>query len=93
MARVARAARRAAPWAPPLCPVASPRPGYAKSELLFDGVAELWFEDETSWARAACSAELAAVNEAGRALLDASRTVLMPVDLHVIKDGAIPPMR
>ncbi len=64
--------------------------GYTKGELLFDGIEELWFVDEASCVRALASGEWKAVNESADDLLDMSRTVLLPIELHVIKDGPIP---
>ena len=61
--------------------------GYAKGELLFDGIAEMWFDDEAAWAAARASPEFArATRNAGRIM---DRVVRMPVDVHVIKDGEI----
>lgn len=61
--------------------------GYRKGELQFDGIAETWFDSA-----AACDAHrndsaysVIAADEAE--FLDRSRTVLMAVDVHVIKDG------
>jgi uncharacterized protein (TIGR02118 family) len=54
--------------------------GYARGELLFDAICEMWFADAASGATPPAAD-----------FLDASRTVVMPVDVHVIKDGAIPP--
>lgn len=62
--------------------------GYRKGELLFDGIAETWFGSA-----AACDAyrddsaySVIAADEAE--FVDRSRTVLIAVDVHVIKDGA-----
>ena len=65
--------------------------GYRKGELLFDGTSELWFDDESAYA---AYLELSVFKAADRdldAFVDRSRLVEMPVDVHVIKDGAIPP--
>lgn len=61
--------------------------GYAKGELLFDGIEEAWFDDEAAYRRFAASGEAGAGLEG---LVDPARTVVMPVDVHVIKDGAVP---
>jgi len=64
--------------------------GYAKGELIFDGIAELWFESRDAFAAASATPEWLAVRRDGDTFRDSSRAVLMPVDVHVIKDGAIP---
>ena len=65
--------------------------GYAKGELLFDGIEELWFADEAAFNRALDSSEwMAAMGAAASELLDTSRTVMLPIELHIIKDGPIP---
>lgn len=64
--------------------------GYRKGELLFDGISETWFESAQSYA-AYLRGPAASIVLADQAnFLDCTRTVLMPVDVHVIKDGAIP---
>ena len=64
--------------------------GYQKGELLFDGISETWFDSaqvyEAHQRDPASSVVLADQSN----FLDRSRTVLMPVDVHVIKDGVIP---
>ncbi|MCL4764951.1 MAG: EthD family reductase [Hyphomicrobiaceae bacterium] len=64
--------------------------GYTKGELLFDGIEELWLADEAATARAVASNAWQAAADASRGFLDTGRTVLLPLELHVIKDGAIP---
>ncbi|MGD0073214.1 MAG: EthD domain-containing protein [Candidatus Binataceae bacterium] len=64
--------------------------GYAKGELIFDGVAEVWFESRDSFATVTATPEWLAVRRDGDSFRDAARAVMMPVDVHVIKDGAIP---
>lgn len=65
--------------------------GYARGELLFDGIAEMWFDDAAAAAAAFASPEAVAIaHDAGR-IIDPARLVRMPVDVYVIKDGAIPP--
>jgi uncharacterized protein (TIGR02118 family) len=64
--------------------------GYTKGELLYDGISEAWFDDD-----AACAAyggcEAARVVEADlRLLIEPSRLVRMPVDVHIIKNGRVP---
>jgi uncharacterized protein (TIGR02118 family) len=62
--------------------------GYGKGELLFDAVEEMWFDSQEAHERYRGSAEFAAAR--ADAFLDTARTVVMPVDVHVIKDGHIP---
>jgi uncharacterized protein (TIGR02118 family) len=61
--------------------------GYGKGELLFDGISEMWFASKAAF-EVPAPAEVAADEES---FLDRKRTVVMPVDVHVIKHGAIPP--
>jgi uncharacterized protein (TIGR02118 family) len=65
--------------------------GYRKSELVFDGISELWFEDESAYTACSNSNEFKAAERDLDAFVDRTRMVEMPVDVHVIKDGAIPP--
>ena len=65
--------------------------GYRKGELLFDGISELWFDDEGAYATCLNSREFKAADSDLDAFVDRARLVEMPVDVHVIKDGAIPP--
>lgn len=64
--------------------------GYAKADLLFDAIGEMWFDSLDDYHRCLRSAEFAAARAEEDAFLDRSRTVTMPVDVHVIKDGAVP---
>ncbi len=64
--------------------------GYAKGELLFDAISEMWFDSINAYNHCARSSEFAAVRDDESAFLDRSRTVVMPVDVHVIKDGTVP---
>lgn len=57
--------------------------GYRKGELLFDGIEEAWFDSSQTWQRAVLPAW-------DDALFDTARTVVMPVDVIVAKDGVIP---
>lgn len=65
--------------------------GYRKGELLFDGIAELWFDDEAAHAAAKASPIFAAAEQDLDRFADRSALIEMPVDVHVIKDGPIPP--
>lgn len=64
--------------------------GYRKGELLFDAIEEMYFDTPADHDRFASSAEVAAAHDAAEGLLDGTRTVVMPVEVHVIKDGPIP---
>jgi uncharacterized protein (TIGR02118 family) len=64
--------------------------GYGKGELLFDAIGEMWFESPSAHGDYLGSPEFAATRAGAAAFLDVSRTVVMPVDVHVIKDGRIP---
>jgi uncharacterized protein (TIGR02118 family) len=64
--------------------------GYAKGDLLFDGIDERWFASPQVM-RAFCkSPEAEAVERDAATFLDCSRTVVMHVDVFVIKDAPIP---
>jgi uncharacterized protein (TIGR02118 family) len=64
--------------------------GYAKGELLFDAAGEMWFDSADAYENYLGSPQFAAARTDESAFLDRPRTVVMPVDVHVIKDGAIP---
>jgi len=64
--------------------------GYAKGELLFDAVSEMWFDNEQAYRSFLRTPQAAAARDAVAAFLDESRTVVMPVDVFVIKSGPIP---
>ena len=64
--------------------------GYTKGELLFDGIEELWFVDEGARGRALASEEWTNVTKSAGELFDTARTVVLPIELHIIKDGPIP---
>lgn len=65
--------------------------GYQKGDLLFDGIDEIWYESEEDFQAYSASAATGPIAEDERHFMDRSRTVVMPVDVHVMKDGAIPP--
>lgn len=64
--------------------------GYAKGELLFDAISEMWFDSMDAYNHCIRSSEFAAAREDESTFLDRSRTVVMPVDVYVIKDGTVP---
>lgn len=65
--------------------------GYRKGELLFDAVEHLDFASPDDRAAFEASAEVRRAREDEARFLDAARTVALPVEVHVAKDGAIPP--
>ena len=64
--------------------------GYARGELLFDGIAEMWFDDIAAAQAALASPAVAEISRDAARIIDPARLVRMTVDVHVIKDGAIP---
>ncbi len=64
--------------------------GYGKGELLFDAIGELWFDSAEAYDRCLQSGEFAAARADESLFLDRARSLVMPVDVHVIKDGRIP---
>jgi uncharacterized protein (TIGR02118 family) len=64
--------------------------GYAKGELIFDAIGEMWFDSAAACDSYHGSPEGAAARADEDAFLDRSRTAVMRVDVHVIKDGAVP---
>jgi len=62
--------------------------GYVKGPLIYDGVDEFWFDSETAMNAARDSAEWIALYR--DLLAFASDCVVMPVEVHVIKDNPIP---
>lgn len=64
--------------------------GYQKGELLFDGISEIWFDSEAAFRAYAHHAGLGPIAEDEEKFMDRTATVVMPVDVHVMKDGAIP---
>ncbi len=64
--------------------------GYKKGELIYDGISEMWFDSELAYRDASASDACSKVLEDAAAFTDDSKTVVMTVDVHVIKDGVIP---
>jgi uncharacterized protein (TIGR02118 family) len=64
--------------------------GYAKGELVFDAICEMWFDSAEAYEKYFASPQFAAARADESNFLDVTRTVVMPVDVHVIKDGRIP---
>ncbi len=63
--------------------------GYRKGELLFDGIDETWFDSAQAYAAYERDPASFVVLADRANFLDRSRTVLMPVDVHIIKGGVI----
>ena len=64
--------------------------GYARGELLFDGISEAWFDDDAAFAAHGTGEAARQIESALLALVEPSRLVRMAVDVHVIKDGPVP---
>ena len=64
--------------------------GYRKGELLFDGIEEVWFDSAEAYKAFRRSRAASSLTDHEAGFLDRSRTVVMPVDVHVIKSGPIP---
>ena len=64
--------------------------GYGKGDLLFDGIDERWFGSPQVMQTFCKSPEAEAAGRDAATFLDCSRTVVMRVDVFVIKDGPIP---
>ena len=64
--------------------------GYRKGEPVWDGIAELWFDDTDALRALRGSAEQTAVDADEERFLERGAMKLLFTDDHVIKDGAIP---
>ena len=64
--------------------------GYGKGEPIYDGIAELWFEDTRAMAALRGAKELAAVEADEAVFIDRSTMRLILTEEHVIKDGPAP---
>ena len=65
--------------------------GYRKGEPIYDGIAELWFEDTKALAALRGTNEIAAVEADEAVFIDRGTMRLILTDEHVIKDGPAPP--
>lgn len=61
--------------------------GYGKGEPVYDGIAELWFEDTKAMAALRATKEIEAVEADEAVFIDRSTMRLILTDEHVIKDG------
>jgi uncharacterized protein (TIGR02118 family) len=64
--------------------------GYAKGPLLYDAFEEWWFADDAAADAALASACAREVSALAAEICIPARTVVLPVDVVVAKDGAIP---
>jgi uncharacterized protein (TIGR02118 family) len=64
--------------------------GYGKGEPIYDGIAELWFEDTRAMAALRGTKELAAVEADEAVFIDRSTMRLILTEEHVTKDGPAP---
>jgi uncharacterized protein (TIGR02118 family) len=65
--------------------------GYRKGEPIYDGIAELWFEDTKAMAALRGTREIAAVEADEAIFIDRGTMRLILTEEHVIKDGPAPP--
>jgi uncharacterized protein (TIGR02118 family) len=65
--------------------------GYKKGEPLFDGIAEVWYDDTDAMRKIAGLPEARAVNADGEVFMDMRASGFLLTREHVIKDGAINP--
>jgi len=65
--------------------------GYAKGELPYDGIAEMWFDDTGAMKALRADPAYAAVQADEANFIDHARMGLLITEEHVIKHGAAPP--
>ncbi|PYN95271.1 MAG: hypothetical protein DMD91_25380 [Candidatus Rokuibacteriota bacterium] len=67
------------------------RPGaYRKGEPVYDGIAEVWFDDTAAMHALRDTSEMAAVQADEARFIDRSTMGLIVAEDHVISDGAVP---
>jgi uncharacterized protein (TIGR02118 family) len=64
--------------------------GYGKGEPIYDGIAEIWFDDTGAMRALAASASYAAVQADEERFIDRATMGLIITEEHVIKDGPVP---
>ncbi len=64
--------------------------GYKKGDLIFDGISEIWLDSQDSYRAALEQTQAAQILEDESKFTDMCVKVVLPVDVHVIKDGKIP---
>jgi uncharacterized protein (TIGR02118 family) len=65
--------------------------GYAKGELPYDGIAEMWFDDTAAMKGLRADPAYAAVHADEANFIDRARMALLITEEHVIVDGPVPP--
>jgi uncharacterized protein (TIGR02118 family) len=65
--------------------------GYKKGEPVFDGIAEVWYDDTNVMRKIAKLPEARAVNADGNNFMDVCASAFLLTREHVIKDGPISP--
>jgi uncharacterized protein (TIGR02118 family) len=65
--------------------------GYRKGEPIYDGIAELWFEDTKAMHALRGTKEMEAVTADEAVFIDRATMGLILTEEHVIKDGPAPP--
>src|SRR5579883_2608830 len=63
--------------------------GYKKGEPVFDGIAEVWYDDTAAMRRIAQLPEARAVNDDGHNFMDMRASGFLITREHVAKEGAI----
>lgn len=64
--------------------------GYKKGDLPCDGISEMWFDTRKDWEDALASQEGQAMLADLNAFTNAGELTVMPIETHVVVDGAIP---
>jgi uncharacterized protein (TIGR02118 family) len=67
------------------------RAGYRKGEPIFDGIAEVWFDDGRAMHALRGTPEMAGVETDEARFIDRASTRVIATDEHVIKDEPVPP--
>jgi uncharacterized protein (TIGR02118 family) len=67
------------------------RSGYRKGEPIYDGIAEVWFEDSKAMKALAGTPQFAAVEADEARFIDRGTMGLILTEEQVIKDGPVPP--
>ena len=65
--------------------------GYRKGEPIYDGIAEVWFDDGKAMHALRGTSEIAAVDADEVRFIDGPSKRVIVTDEHVIKDGPVPP--
>lgn len=65
--------------------------GYRKGEPIYDGIAEVWFDDGKAMHALRGTSEIAAVDADEIRFIDGPSKRVIVTDEHVIKDGPVPP--